>query len=139
MIPAEHVERARSVLIERIIEKRGIKLHGRIDRTGPCPICGGTDRFSINTAKQVFNCRGCGIGGDVIKLIEHIDGVDFVTACNTLAGPAPKANGKDYARPRQIVVAEFRYHDERENVLFVVERREYKNADDTLVTNDGKR
>ena len=25
---------------------------------GPCPHCGGTDRFSINTKDQVFNCRG---------------------------------------------------------------------------------
>jgi phage/plasmid primase-like uncharacterized protein len=24
---------------------------------GPCPMCGGKDRFSVNTRKGVFNCR----------------------------------------------------------------------------------
>src|SRR5688572_3824953 len=25
---------------------------------GPCPVCGGRDRFAINTRKSLFNCRG---------------------------------------------------------------------------------
>ena len=39
---------------------------------GPCPSpsCGGRDRFSINTRKQVFNCRGCGVGGVPMRLIK---------------------------------------------------------------------
>ena len=69
---------------------------------GPCPKCGGEDRFSINIAKQVFNCRGCKVGGDVIDLVRHLDGVGFKTACTTLAGEAPalaKPNGNDQAGP----------------------------------------
>jgi len=38
------VERARNVPIERVIEQRGIRLNGKTDRNGPCPVCGGTDR-----------------------------------------------------------------------------------------------
>ena len=68
------VERARNVPIERVIEQRGIRLNGKTDRNGPCPVCGGTDRFSINTAKGVWNCRQCGVGGDVIALVEFLDG-----------------------------------------------------------------
>jgi phage/plasmid primase-like uncharacterized protein len=49
-------------------------------------VCGGTDRFSINVKKQVWNCRGCGLGGDVIALVKHLDGAGFVTAVETLAG-----------------------------------------------------
>jgi hypothetical protein len=60
------VARARAVPIECEIERRGIKLRGRIDRCGPCPCCGGTDRFSINIKKQCWNCRRCNRGGDVI-------------------------------------------------------------------------
>lgn len=60
------------------------------DRGQPCPRCGGTDRFSINLRKQLFNCRGCGTGGDVIKLVQFLDGSDFQMAVETLAGPAPK-------------------------------------------------
>jgi hypothetical protein len=48
------IARARAVPIELEVERRGIKLRGRIDRVGPCPGCGGTDRFSINTKKQLF-------------------------------------------------------------------------------------
>jgi hypothetical protein len=48
-------------------------------------MCGGTDRFSINTRKQVFNCRGFG-GGDVIAMVQHLDGCTFAEAVRTLAG-----------------------------------------------------
>src|SRR5579871_2006371 len=47
--------------------------------TGPCPACGGSDRFSINTRKKVFNCRGAN-GGDVIAMVQHIDGCTFMEA-----------------------------------------------------------
>ena len=66
--------KARAVRIEDEIVRRGIKLRGKIERVGPCPKCGGNDRFSINTKKGVWNCRQCGVGGDVIKLVEHLDG-----------------------------------------------------------------
>lgn len=74
------IARARAVPIQREIERRDIKLRGTVDRCGPCPKCGGEDRFSINIRKQCWNCRGFG-GGDVIALVQHLDGVDFVAAC----------------------------------------------------------
>jgi hypothetical protein len=55
----ECIESARSVRIEDVVARSGIKLRGRVDRCGPCPRCGGTDRFSINTKKQCWNCRHC--------------------------------------------------------------------------------
>jgi phage/plasmid primase-like uncharacterized protein len=70
-------QRARSMPIEDELARRGIHLRGKIERCGPCPKCGGDDRFSINTQKGIFNCRGCGVGGDVIDLVQHLDGVDF--------------------------------------------------------------
>jgi phage/plasmid primase-like uncharacterized protein len=86
MIAPQLIERALSVRIENEVAERGIKLKGRIDRCGSCPVCGGTDRFSIHTRKQVFNCRGCGIAGDVIKLVQHLDNCTFVSAVETLIG-----------------------------------------------------
>jgi hypothetical protein len=54
---------------------------------GPCPVCGGSDRFAIHTQKQLWNCRNCGVGGnDAISLIRHMDGCGFVSAITTLAG-----------------------------------------------------
>jgi putative DNA primase/helicase len=78
--------RAKSVRIEDEVARRGVHLRGQKERAGPCPQCGGTDRFSINTAKQVFNCRGCGRGGDVIAMVQHLDGVSFKQAIATLVG-----------------------------------------------------
>jgi hypothetical protein len=58
MFDAALIERARFVPIEGEIARRGIRLRGTIERVGPCPVCGGRDRFSINTKKRVWNCRG---------------------------------------------------------------------------------
>jgi phage/plasmid primase-like uncharacterized protein len=78
---------AKAVPIETEIARRGIRLTGnRSERVGPCPICGGRDRFSINTMKGLWHCRGCSRGGDVIAFVQHVDGVDFRTAVRTLAG-----------------------------------------------------
>jgi predicted P-loop ATPase len=137
------VAKARGVKIENEIARRSIplKANGAADRCGPCPKCGGTDRFSINTKKAVWNCRNCGKGGDVIALVQHLDGVEFIAACETLTGePPPKANGKNSAaEPRKVVVAQFEYHDRDGAVAFAVERMEYRNRDGSPVLNkDGK-
>jgi hypothetical protein len=82
------VERARAVRIEDVTARRGIKLNGKgAARCGPCPQCGGDDRFGINTKKQVFHCRRCGgKGSGTINLVMWLDGVDFIRAVETLAG-----------------------------------------------------
>jgi Protein of unknown function (DUF3631)/CHC2 zinc finger len=139
----EWVARARKVLIESEVERRGVKLRGNgHDRCGPCPKCGGDDRFSINTAKQVFNCRGCGTGGDVIKLVEHLDGFDFNAACIVLTGkPPPKVGGPDpTCDVRKVVRAEFYYHDQDGALQFIIDRVEFENQDgSSIVTKEGKR
>jgi CHC2 zinc finger len=87
------VRRARAVPIQTELERRGIKLK-RVgnELIGPCPKCGGVDRFAANLKKQVWNCRQCEKGGDVIALVMHLDGSDLNRACETLAGLKP--NGK---------------------------------------------
>jgi CHC2 zinc finger len=139
----EWVARARKVLIESELERRGVKLRGNgHDRCGPCPKCGGDDRFSINTAKQVFNCRGCGTGGDVIKLVEHLDGLDFNAACMVLTGKPPtKVRGPDpRGEVKKVVRAEFSYHDQDGALQFVIDRVEFENQDgSSIVTKEGKR
>src|SRR5436309_5043284 len=91
------VERARAVRIEDEIAYRGVELRRQGgELIGPCPTCGGVDRFGINLAKQVFNCRGCGArGGDAIALVQSLDRCTFVAAVETLAGTsqAQRANG----------------------------------------------
>ena len=85
-ISSPEIERARQARVEDVVENHGIRLRGKIDRCGPCPVCGGIDRFAINTRKQIFNCRGCGGSGDAIALVQHIEGCSFKAAVEKLMG-----------------------------------------------------
>lgn len=67
------------------LEIQGLRRHGR-ELTGPCPKCGGRDRFSINTAKRVFNCRHCVTAGGNIDLVMFVRDVDFPSALSWLCG-----------------------------------------------------
>ncbi len=140
--PMTMTAEARSVRIESEIARRGIKLSaGSVERYGPCPVCGGTDRFSINLKKQLWNCRKCEVGGDVIALVRHLDGVNFKEAVEKLAGrPAAKRLEAKPARTKRNVVARFDYHDAHGAVAYQVERVEYQNPDCSYVLGkDGKR
>ena len=58
--------------------------------TGPCPLCGGKDRFNINLRTHAFLCRKCGIaGGDNIALVEQVAQMGFREALTWLQGDAP--------------------------------------------------
>src|SRR5262249_32483053 len=84
---------ARAVDIGTAADWLGLNgLKGQGELVGPCPVCGGTDRFAINQHKQLFNCRGCEKGGDVIGLVMHVNDCNFKTALDFLlndAGPRP--------------------------------------------------
>lgn len=41
---------------------------------GPCPECGGTDRFLVWTHRQAWHCRGCNLSGDAIEFLRKFDG-----------------------------------------------------------------
>ena len=64
----------------------GLKRLGR-ERVGPCPICGGDDRFSVNVQKNLFQCRICGGKGDQIGLVRFVQGLDFPAALEWICGP----------------------------------------------------
>lgn len=58
---------------------------------GPCPKCGGEDRFHV-TATWWF-CRQCHEKrGDVIEYIQWRDGLDFAQACDLLGGVESQHN-----------------------------------------------
>jgi hypothetical protein len=70
---------------------------------GPCKVCGGRDRFAVNTAKRIFICRGGApgggdAGGDVIGMTMHLKGLDFLGACELLTKePPPRGKSRTTA------------------------------------------
>jgi putative DNA primase/helicase len=56
---------------------------------GPCPICGGkvaSQRFEILADCESWVCAVCPDGGDVIRLVEKVEGCDFLAAVERLGG-----------------------------------------------------
>lgn len=87
MISVDLIDRARLVPIESLCGELKLRRVGR-ELVGACPRCGGTDRFAVSIAEQIFNCRGCRAKGNVIAVAQHIYGVGFREAVEMLAGPA---------------------------------------------------
>jgi phage/plasmid primase-like uncharacterized protein len=104
MFDQDSVARARSVPIAAVLAARGHQLQrcgGEL--TGPCPVCGGRNRFNVNLKKSVWVCRGCNKGGDVIELVRHLDGCGFAEAIARLTGeiwPTPQVAAAPPQRQR---------------------------------------
>lgn len=59
---------------------------------GKCPLHHDSrPSFYVNWRKEVFYCHGCGHGGDVIRLVELLHGVDFRAALATLGWQEPSS------------------------------------------------
>lgn len=71
--------RARHALADVAGRKVALRARAGAQRfAGPCPICGGSpgnQRFEIDGARWV--CAVCSDGGDVIRLVERMQGCDF--------------------------------------------------------------
>jgi CHC2 zinc finger/Toprim domain len=93
-VSADLLDRAKQADIREVAGRyTTLKRVTAIEGAGPCPVCGGRDRFSVNGHKQVWNCRGCDRGGDVIALMQHVEGLPFREAVERLTGergPAPR-------------------------------------------------
>lgn len=88
--PDPRIDEAKALPVGEIADRlciAGLKPAGR-ERVGPCPVCGGSDRFSIAPDRGVFNCRQCG-GGDGIRLVELVLGKAFLEAVTWLVGDRP--------------------------------------------------
>lgn len=64
---------------------------------GPCPECGGTDRFYINTKDNLFKCghaggtgNGCGWGGGIAQMAAYVWKCSTWDAIDSLTGQSPR-------------------------------------------------
>lgn len=124
------VEEARAVTVAEVATRLGIaglKPAGTAESVGPCPVCGGIDRFSLNGAKNAWNCRGSAEGGgrDAISLAAHLGGHDvkrrdgFLAACADVLGrPVPdgSAEADEDRQARESRLAERRQKAKAERV-----------------------
>ncbi len=109
MIPKETIEEIRARC--NIVEVVGAYLP-ELRRRGSTYKCNcpfhkeKTPSFTVNDARQIFHCFGCGAGGDVFRFVMDYEKIDFVTAINVLAervgveityegGPPEKSGNKD--------------------------------------------
>lgn len=117
----------------------GLKRAGR-ELTGPCPQCGGNDRFSVNTSKRVFNCRRCGANGGNIDLVMFALGMTFPAALSWLCGERQELTAEQ-RRERERKAAENKRRNEeraqRERERSIAQAREIwvasKHAEGTAV------
>lgn len=98
------VDEAKGIPVAEVLDRLGVvglRTTG-CERVGPCPLCGGRDRFGVNLRTTLFQCRKCGIkGGDQIALVQQIQGLGFKDALQWLCGDAPASiDPQEIARRR---------------------------------------
>lgn len=93
----------------RGIETRRVSAAEGGEWAGPCPLCGGRDRFRIWPEKAHdgrsiappgrYWCRGCGIQGDAIDYLRRVEGLSFAEACARLGIERPGRAAAPAYRP----------------------------------------
>ena len=104
-----YIDLAKSEDILRVALDLGCRLKkaATSEHVGPCLIDGGTDRFSVNTRKQVFNCRGTDDGGDIIRMVCHLLGCSVSEACERITGrPRPDSSRDETMEERAARIRE---------------------------------
>lgn len=77
-IISDFIKRAQLLPVSVGVSRLGLTLPRKDDQGGPCPRCGGKDRFAVSLAKEKWNCRHCGTGGgNALGLIGHVCGYDL--------------------------------------------------------------
>jgi len=77
-------------LIGRDVQLRRVASTNGGEWAGPCPFCGGDDRFRVwpqDGDRGRFWCRQCEAAGDAIDYIRKRDNMSFVDACARLGAP----------------------------------------------------
>lgn len=111
---SEFIEEARGVTIAEAAARLGLAFkRSGTEHPQPCPQTGGEDRFSFNTAKNTWVCRGCDRGGrDAIGLAAHCEDLDLsrsdglLAACALVLGrPVPEGAERESEEERQARLA----------------------------------
>lgn len=126
MLTPDQIHRARGAdvlaLAAPTTTLRRVASTGGGEYAGPCPLCGGRDRFHVQAGRGRWLCRGCSPRwDDAIALAMKLTGQSFAAAVRTLAGddwthnqqrqpatlppPPPAPTPRWQARARQVAQA----------------------------------
>lgn len=83
-------------LIEEDVHLRRVTAH---ELSGPCPECGGDDRFRVWPEQGRWWCRRCEKGGDAIQYLREFHGMGYREACAEL-GIEPQAPRQNRQKPQ---------------------------------------
>jgi DNA primase len=101
-VPKAEIEAIkRGVDLVSLIKSRGVNLkkNGK-GWSGQCPFHEDSEpSFSVNVETNLWQCFGCGKGGDAIRFIELIDKVSFREAVKRLSSLTP---ARSFAPDRQL-------------------------------------
>lgn len=97
---------------------------------GPCPKCGGTDRFWVKSDR--FACRQCNpSGGDVFAFFMWKDGVDFKGAVATITNaPMPSSPVKRTPAPKPAQTDAWRTAEWQQSAMSLVNEAHERLMDD---------
>jgi len=99
------VDEAKAMSVTDVVDR--LQITGLVtnawELVGPCPKCGGDDRFSVHLKKKLFHCRKCDLsGGDMIGLVMGLEGIDFRAALDWLCGPRQEIDPAELARRKRL-------------------------------------
>jgi len=83
-------------IIDLVDGMKRVSSSGGGEFAGPCPFCGGTDRFRVQPDKNIWLCRHCtnGVWRDVVDFIARRDNVTIGQAAQTIGGSFPQFSSK---------------------------------------------
>jgi DNA primase len=128
--------------LKKVVLKKASGTHGG-EWQGPCPGCGGTDRFHVwplqNDGKGGYWCRGCGKTGDNIQFLRDFEGMSFGDACRQLnvtlpgrpesQGPMPEQQKKPEFQPDQHIPPADLWQEKAAKLIEWSQENLTKNAD----------
>ena len=84
-IPHDIIDKVKSLNIHDVISQYVNLKRSGANYTACCPFHDEkTPSFVVSTAKSIFKCYGCGIGGDVITFIQNIESLSFYEAIKVI-------------------------------------------------------
>jgi DNA primase len=108
--------RERTDIVEVVSSYLPLK-HSGVNHQGLCPFHQEkSPSFNVNSARQIFHCFGCGVGGNVFSFLMRMEGLSFPDAVRRLGEKVGVEVEEEAVSPEEV-----RRRDERERILRINE------------------